>query len=558
MTEYAICDPSGALIATHVRQDEPEGGKRMYWRLPDGELGLGGLPASELPLYGIARDLGRSVVVTEGEKACDALLEAGISAVGTVTGASSTPSAAVLGELAGKVAYLWPDADDPGHRHMERMAERLAPIAASVRWIEPGPDRAKGWDAADAIAELGAEQVRELIRGAVDAREFLSSGPDAPAERMSLPFVTGAQLAAETPATWEYLAEPYIALGMIHELDGKPKVAGKTTLLLHLIAAVLDGRPFLGRPTMRSAVVLLTEQTRRSLAPTLRVLGLDRDELLILTWPDATGTSWPEIVAASVAECRRMGARLLVIDTLAPFVGLGAEMENDAAAALAAMRPLQAAAQEHDLAILLSRHDRKSGGDVAESGRGSNAWSGAVDCVIALRRQPNPVRPTIRELEAISRRGDVPEEAILLELTEAGYVVLGDSAAVAFTEARDRVLECLSVQPDGPLNGQTLDELAEATERTRPTTRRAVLALAASGVLERTGKGRAGDPYRYSLTPSSARSVQRSPLRGEPVLEQTAKPEAADLVDEARRVFGDMLAPATPTDLSAMVPRIDA
>ena len=426
---------------------------------------------------------------------------------------------------------------------------------------------------AEPLPEVGPDSLRERFERAwhgtpaklgppaADGPANHSSGPDGPSERKSLPFLTGAQLAADTPAGWEYLWPPYIALGMIHEIDGKPKTAGKTTLLLHLIAAVLDGAPFLGERTMQSPVVLLTEQTRRSLAPTLRALGLDRDELLILTWPDAAGSSWAEIVAAAVGECLRTGARLLVIDTLTPFVGLGAEMENDAAAALAAMRPLQAAAQEHDLAILLARHDRKSGGEVAESGRGSNAWSGAVDCVIALRRQPNPVRPTIRELEAISRRGDVPEEPVLVELTEEGYIVLGDAGAVAHFEARDRVLECLSAQQDTTLGGLTLDELTAGVERPRVTVQRAVKALAEAGELVKAGKGRAGDPFRYSIAPGSARSAQR-PLRsrGAVVGQTPDEPERPSLVSEAERIFADDLLPATPWDTSAVVakPRADA
>jgi len=40
------------------------------------------------------------------------------------------------------------------------------------------------------------------------------------------------------------------------------KKGGKTTLLLHMVRAILDGRPFLGRDTRQSRVVYLTEQPR--------------------------------------------------------------------------------------------------------------------------------------------------------------------------------------------------------------------------------------------------------------------------------------------------------
>ncbi len=432
--------------------------------------------------------------------------------------------------------------------HLARLAGALRHHGASEATILASLVAANNNDLATTLPDAEVRTIaRSVARYAPAERGPVVELGEAPARSLT-PFPTAAELAAETPAEWRYVVTPWAARGAITELDGRPKSAGKTTLLLHLIGSVLDGAPFLGRPTAASPVVLLTEQSRRSLVPTLRALGLDRDDLLVLTWPDAVGTTWPAIVDAAVSECVRIGARLLAIDTLSPFVGLAGEGENDAAVALAAMRPLQVAAQEYDLAILLTRHDRKGSGEVAESGRGSNAWSGAVDCVVALRRQANPVRPTIRELEAISRRGDVPDEPLLIELTEAGYVVLGSSAAVAFDEARSAILECLSAQQDVPLGGQTLDEIAEALERPRATLQRAMKQLLESGEAERTGKGRAGDPYRYRKpaakdrqTPSGSRSAQHPPLRGEVFVGQTPdrpRQGAADGLEQFTREAG--------------------
>lgn len=223
MTAYSIRDASGAPVAVHERIDSEEG-KRFVWRLQDGTPGLGGMPVAELPLYGIEILSGRSVVVCEGESAAQALIDAGIAAVGTVTGAASAPSTAVLSELAGKVVYLWPDADDPGRGHMEKIAERLAPIAAAVLWIDPG-QRPKGWDAADAMVELGPDAVREMIRGAV---EKVSSGPDEPSERKQLAFVSARDFSARAPEDVDWIHRPYIAAGATHDLTGQPK-AGKST-----------------------------------------------------------------------------------------------------------------------------------------------------------------------------------------------------------------------------------------------------------------------------------------------------------------------------------------
>ena len=111
-TPYQLRDASGTHVATHVRYDDADG-KRMVWELPSGEAGLGGIATADLPLYGIDR-LGKdaTVVVVEGEKAADTLIRVGVQAVGTVTGASSTPGQAALAELGGRHVVLWPDNDD--------------------------------------------------------------------------------------------------------------------------------------------------------------------------------------------------------------------------------------------------------------------------------------------------------------------------------------------------------------------------------------------------------------------------------------------------------------
>ncbi len=52
---YELRDASGVLVALHERHDHPDGSKRFIWRQPNGALGLGGMPITDLPLYGIDR-----------------------------------------------------------------------------------------------------------------------------------------------------------------------------------------------------------------------------------------------------------------------------------------------------------------------------------------------------------------------------------------------------------------------------------------------------------------------------------------------------------------------
>jgi len=160
---YKIRDLDGHVVAEHVRIDSPTG-KKFWWRR-GGRRGLGGLALRELPLYGIEklRDLpaGSTVVVAEGEKAAEALWNAGVPAVGTVCGAAVTPSPEVLAPLKNFNVVLWADNDDKGIRHMQNVAQVLFSLGITPSWVDWREAPPKG-DAAD----CPQEKIWELIRDA--------------------------------------------------------------------------------------------------------------------------------------------------------------------------------------------------------------------------------------------------------------------------------------------------------------------------------------------------------------------------------------------------------
>src|SRR5439155_20599171 len=122
---YEIGDADGILIATHKRVDFDDGTKCMTWHR-DGKQGLQGLRVTDLPLYGAEHiaeaPADAEVVVTEGEKARDALRARAILAVGSVTGAGGTPFAKTLQLLRGHPVVLWPDNDPDGRKQMQTVA----------------------------------------------------------------------------------------------------------------------------------------------------------------------------------------------------------------------------------------------------------------------------------------------------------------------------------------------------------------------------------------------------------------------------------------------------
>ena len=494
-TRYSIRDESGTTVAIHGRRDLPDGTKAVWWETPDGRKGLGGVPAAELPLFGIESLNGaKGVVLTEGEKARNALDNIGVPAVGTVTGASSTPSDNSLRSLLGKSVLLWPDSDDEGHQHMRRIAERLKALGHDdVRFVD--------WDGAqpkdDAYDFIAAGHTIEDVRrlASVATTEMLSDATttEVPSERI-IKFHTARDVAAITPEAINWIMKPWVAEGSITEVDAKIKI-GKTDWLSHATRQVLDGSPFMGEPTTKTSAVYLSEQPPRSFRETLRRADLlGRDDLHILFWHDTAGVDWPAIVEAAVSKANDVGAKLLVIDTLPQFAGMRGDAENNAGAALEAMEPLQTAASVHGLAVVIVRHERKGGGEVGDSARGSSAFGGSVDVVVSLRRADGNSRPTIRVIHALSRYDETPD-TLVIERTADGYVSLGDEVAVAVKEARSAILEHA---PRTEENALTKPELVDKLDGVKSTTAQTVLeALIKEGLILRVGAGKKGSPYRY-------------------------------------------------------------
>jgi 5S rRNA maturation endonuclease (ribonuclease M5) len=147
---YQVRDAAGELVAEHHRSEREDGSKAMWWERM-GRKGLGGMSVQKLPLWRLPElletDPRRAVIITEGEKACEALRELGEVATATY-GASDVPDVVSLQPLVGRDVYLWPDADEAGRKHMEQLAAALHGIGVRPRVIAWADAPPKG-DAAD-------------------------------------------------------------------------------------------------------------------------------------------------------------------------------------------------------------------------------------------------------------------------------------------------------------------------------------------------------------------------------------------------------------------------
>lgn len=357
---WVIRDAEGNVVATHHRIDQTGAKKKLWWSR-NGKNGLAGLLSASIPLYGSERvegwDPGAPLFLVEGEKAADALLANDYKAVGTVCGAETTPSPAVLVVLARRDVVFWPDADNPGRNHMERMAPLLKPLVASLRWLswsEIPKD-----DAHDFFARGGTqEQLDKMLADAPEwqpptseraesetaspSSDWLRPGkglavrpiPMAREQGETGTRVTVAnlvKLSSVTRKKVEWLWYGRIARGKITDLFGDGDL-GKSTILTDIAARVTRGRGLPDEPEgtlhdPRTVIVLTAEDgIEDTLKARFDEAGGDGDSLEVLesvTRPDGKRDllSLSMDIPALVDACRRTNAALCTIDPFSAYLG---------------------------------------------------------------------------------------------------------------------------------------------------------------------------------------------------------------------------------------------
>jgi hypothetical protein len=266
---------NGTLLATHIRYEDPVTGKKVG-PMPWEPIGI---KTPTLPLYRLAELLGahpaESVILAEGEKACDTLREQGRIAVSLAGGASQRDFGMALEPLRGRLVYLWPDNDTPGRELMDHVAAALQSVAADVRRLEPMPLTMQPKDDAfDYFQDGGSvEMLEAMMRRAPayapstihDSRplsehehEESVSGHDvgegtpsqAPGFEPRAVMLTG----MPEPAPRNFYVERLIPEGVVTTLYGDGGL-GKSYVALYVAMLVALGRSFDGRAVTRSPVM---------------------------------------------------------------------------------------------------------------------------------------------------------------------------------------------------------------------------------------------------------------------------------------------------------------
>ena len=162
--KWDYLDAAGQLIAIVYRYDPP-GQKKQFrpWDVKRHKMA----PPEPRPLYNQSGMLSAAqVVLVEGEKCAQALIDAGIVATTAMHGANAPVDKTDWSPLSGKAVLIWPDRDKPGWGYAMQAAQAILSAGAkSCHILYPPEEAADSWDAADAIAE------------GFDVATFLAHGP---------------------------------------------------------------------------------------------------------------------------------------------------------------------------------------------------------------------------------------------------------------------------------------------------------------------------------------------------------------------------------------------
>ncbi|GAB4477672.1 MAG: hypothetical protein OHK0018_08570 [Erythrobacter tepidarius] len=419
--DYLAVD--GSLLARVYRHDTPNGKQYRPWdvraramRMPE--------PRALYKLPAIAT--ADAVVLFEGAKCVDALMQRGIVATTAMGGAATAIDKTDWTPLAGKTVAVWPDHDEAGARYAAAAIQKLTSIGASVRRVRVPQDKPAKWDAADAVAE--GFDVEALLRASSPVTDI------AAAPVLDITRWRAADRFIGQPHQRRWLVEgvfPQAQAALIAAAGG----VGKSFLLLALTreVAAFDGilvnAPTLFGGALAShgvAIYITAEDDAIEVHNRLNALGPIPGRLYVLPLPDAGGavplfapdaaTRGPSTTPAWLALEQQLTTvtdlRLIILDPLQPLCALDLNVPENAQFVCSRLAALSAST---GASVIVSHHFAKREASTPEQAREAiRGTGGLVDGVRSVYALWSPKEDQAKKLcEALS------------EPFERGRVVMG-------------------------------------------------------------------------------------------------------------------------------------
>ena len=386
------------------------------------------------PLLVLGDSGGCPIVIVEGEAKADDLFEAFYTdeglclpfhAVASYPHGSGSAHKADYSAVAGRKVIVWPDPDETGQDAGREVWRACSSAGAAELWLVRGP-------APDDL------NVKDKL-AALDSAELLF-------ERANLGMTVRELYALEQPET---LIENLLSAQDVTVLAAKPK-AGKTNLVVGLLAENFNRRTWLGEPAKELRCVYLGEEPGHRFGKRLSDSQVSPDTArarfaYVSAKSLRDSPTWQEKLERVRAYIDAMSVRpnLLVIDTLGFWAGLSDF--NDYATVTREFKPVLDFAQDTSVAVLLVHHSRKGNGQDIDAISGSNALAANAGAVALLSKVDG--NDTQRKLTVWSR--DVGEYELIVNYNPVTHFYDKPSPLDTIPGEHREILELLETYPDG-------------------------------------------------------------------------------------------------------------
>ena len=221
-------DANNRLSAVVYRYDNEDGKQFRIWDVKNKKSQA---PKTR-PLYNIPGIISsKKVIIVEGEKSADALIESGFTATTAMCGANAPLEKTDWSYLKDKEVIIWPDNDEAGINYANKLAEYLSGKCSFISVLTPPEGKKDKWDAHDAITEN------------FDVRSFLNTAKDL---SKKLPSFTISELLSDiSPMPQDLIFPRLLTPGGLLLIGGAPKV-GKSDFLINFLIHMAAGESFLG------------------------------------------------------------------------------------------------------------------------------------------------------------------------------------------------------------------------------------------------------------------------------------------------------------------------
>lgn len=226
-------DENGQIIVKVSRHDTPDGKKYLPFDIKQSEY----VAPKIRSLYNIPGILkSDKVILVEGEKCAEALINQGMTATTAMSGANAIIDKTDWTPLKGKNIVIWPDNDEPGKKYAENAAMKLTSLGiASLSILKVPQDKPEGWDVADGIIE------------GFNVQEFINTGKSY-TPTIDDKLITDMMSLRESdkiPPKREWIIQDWLPSGYVAALYGDGGI-GKSLLAQQLMTALAAGKSWLG------------------------------------------------------------------------------------------------------------------------------------------------------------------------------------------------------------------------------------------------------------------------------------------------------------------------